>query len=504
LFFSARETVAALVAQGWISGKLRLYGAGLMTRTTKTPADIASAIAGLIGDRNVIGASETDRVRGFLSEPRKRFHTPAAAVAVPASVEQLQAICRWANAEGIGLIPQGGNTGLVGAQVPLRGDEVIVSMTRLNQVREVNAAAGHMTLEAGVILEEAHKVAEAAGALFPLWLASQGSARIGGVLSSNAGGVQVLAYGNARELTLGVEAVLADGRLYKGLNALKKDNTGYDLKDLLVGAEGTLGFITAATLKLFPIPEAQETALVNVASPEVALQLFYRLRERTGSQLTAFELMNRFGVDLQLKHGMLARDPTASLSPWYVLAEVSRARGAAPGALQAALEDAFNTGLVTDAIVAASETERTTMWAAREQMSDVQSKEGASIKHDVSVPIGAVPELLAEGTAAVERVIPGVRPCPFGHMGDGNIHFNFTQPVGEDPRAFMAREKDANAAIYEVVLRLHGSVSAEHGIGQLKSGLLKQVKDPVALEMMRAIKLALDPNGIMNPGKMLG
>ncbi len=336
-----------------------------------------------------------------------------------------------------------------------------------------------------------------------MWLASQGSARIGGVLSSNAGGVQVLAYGNARELTLGVEAVLADGRLYNGLNALKKDNTGYDLKDLLVGAEGTLGFITAATVKLFPIPEAQETALINVADPGVALQLFYLLRERAGSRLTAFELMNRFGVDLQLKYGLLPRDPTASLSPWYVLAEVNRMKGGAPGTLQAALEEALGSGLVGDAVVAESEADRALMWAAREQMSEVQSKEGASIKHDVSVPIGAVPQLIAEGSAAVERAIPGVRPCPFGHMGDGNIHFNFSQPAGADPEAFMAHEADANAAVYDVVRKLGGSVSAEHGIGQLKSALLRQVKDPVALEMMQAIKAALDPNGILNPGKVL-
>jgi FAD/FMN-containing dehydrogenase len=467
-----------------------------------TPKEIVRALKPLMGEGGAL-LVEPAEMASYVSEPRKRFTTPALCVALPGSVAALQALCRWANQHGVPLIPQSGNTGLVGGQVPLRGDEVIVNISRLNQVREVNAAAGYMTVEAGLILEEAHKVAEAAGAIFPLWLASQGSARIGGVLSSNAGGVQVLAYGNARELTLGVEAVLADGRLYQGLNALKKDNTGYDLKDLLVGAEGTLGFITAATLKLFPTPEAHETALVNVASPEVALELFYLLRERAGARLTAFELMNRFGVDLQLKHGLLGRDPTASLSPWYVLAEVNRMKGGTSGALQSALEEALGSGLVPDAVVAESEADRILMWAAREQMSEVQSKEGASIKHDVSVPIGAVPELIARGSAAVERAIPGVRPCPFGHMGDGNIHFNFSQPAGADPKAFMAREADANAAVYEVVLKLGGSVSAEHGIGQLKTGLLRRVKDPVALDMMRAIKAALDPNGILNPGKVL-
>jgi FAD/FMN-containing dehydrogenase len=361
-----------------------------------------------------------------------------------------------------------------------------------------------MTAEAGVILADVHSAAEAEGAMFPLWIASQGSARVGGILSSNAGGVQVLAFGNARELCLGVEAVLADGRLYRGLNALKKDNTGYDLKDLLVGAEGTLGIITAATLKLFPRPEGYETAICNVASPDAALELFYLLRERTGSRLTAFELMPRFGFDLQLKHGMLTHDPTASPSPWYALVEVNRMVGGVPGALEAALESAFADGIISDAAVAASETQRIVMWAAREQMSDVQSREGGSIKHDVSVPIAMVPRLLSEGTAAAEALIPGIRVCAFGHMGDGNIHFNFSQPEGTDGKAFMAGAEPVHAAIYDVVGRLGGSVSAEHGIGQLKVELLKHVKDPVALEMMRAIKRALDPNGIMNPGKMLG
>ena len=462
---------------------------------------IGAELRSLVGDDAVI--DDAGQMGAYLNEPRKRFHTPAAAIVRPASVAEAQALARWANEHRVPLIPQGGNTGLVGAQVPLSGNEVIVSLQRLDRVREVSAQAGNMTVEAGVILQHAHEAAEAEGAIFPLWLASQGSARIGGLLSSNAGGVQVLAYGNARELCLGVEAVLADGRLYRGLNALRKDNTGYDLRDLLVGAEGTLGMITAATVKLFPKPVGYETAFCSVAGPEAALELFYLMRERTGSRLTAFELMPRLGLDLLLKHGMIAQDPAASLSPWYALVEVNVMQGNAPGALEAALAEAFERGIVSDATLAQSEADRQRMWAARELMSEVQSKEGASIKHDVSVPIAAVPRLIAEGSAAVERAIAGVRPCPFGHMGDGNIHFNFSQPAGADPKAFMAREKDANAAIYETVLKLGGSVSAEHGIGQLKTGLLRQVKDPVALEMMAAIKQALDPNNILNPGKML-
>jgi D-lactate dehydrogenase (cytochrome) len=466
-------------------------------------AQIISELTALLGPNAVIGKPE--RMGSYLKEPRKRFHKPAAAVAMPGSVAEVQAILRWAHQHEVGIIAQGGNTGLVGAQVPLRADEVIVSLAKLDKIRSVDVAAGTMTAEAGVILENAHRAAEAEGNIFPLWLASQGSARIGGLLSSNAGGVNVLAYGNARELTMGVEAVLADGRLYQGLNSLKKDNTGYDLKDLLVGAEGTLGIITAATLKIFPKPEDYETALVNIASPDVGLTLFQLLRERVGARLNAFEIVPVLGLELQLRHGFLDRDPTAGPSPWYALIEVSRMRGGPEGTLQAAVEAAFADGLIDNAVMAESLDDRTRMWAFREQMSEVQSKEGASIKHDVSVPIAAVPQLISQGIAAAEQLVPGIRPVPFGHMGDGNIHFNFSQPAGADGKTFMAEaEERVHAAIYEIVLKLGGSVSAEHGIGQLKVDLLRQVKDPVALDMMRAIKNALDPKGILNPGKMLG
>ncbi|WP_172122626.1 MULTISPECIES: FAD-binding oxidoreductase [unclassified Devosia] len=467
-----------------------------------SPAETIAQLQSLLGADQVIASP--DRMGSFLHEPRKRFHTPATAVALPGSVEQVQALARWANEHGVGIIPQGGNTGLVGAQVPLRGDEVIVSLARLDRVRTIDAGAGTMVAEAGVVLENAHRAAEAEGAMFPLWLASQGSARIGGVLSSNAGGVNVLAYGNARELCMGVEAVLADGRLYQGLNGLKKDNTGYDLKDLLVGAEGTLGIITAATLKIFPQPEEYETALVNIASPDAAFTLFQLMRDRAGAQLNAFELIPLIGLQIQLRHGMLDRDPTAGRSPWYALIEVLRPKGGRPGLLQEALEAGFSEALVDNAVVAESLEDRTRMWAFREQMSECQSREGASIKHDVSVPLAAVPRLIEEGSAAAAQVVPGIRPVPFGHMGDGNIHFNFSPPPGADNGQFMAGAEPVHAAIYEIVLKLGGSVSAEHGIGQLKVDLLRQVKDPVALQMMRAIKDALDPKGILNPGKMLG
>lgn len=463
---------------------------------------IVPALIQLLGESGVV--SEPADMAGYVSEPRHRFHKEAQAVALPRTVAEVQAVMEWANEVGVHIVPQAGNTGLVGGQVPAFGDEVIVSIARLKGVRNVDAAAGHMTLNAGTTLQEAHDIAEEAGMMFPLHIASQGSARIGGVLGSNAGGVQVLSYGNARELCLGVEAVMADGSIYKGLNALRKDNTGYDLKDLLVGSEGTLGVITAATLKLFPKPEAYETALLNMASPEAALEVFTMMRARAGNTLTAFELMPRIGIDFQLKHAMMAHDPTAEMSEWYVLVEISVPRGGAAGGLSQAVEDAFKRGLVSNGVIAETLAQREAFWAAREQMSEVQSREGASIKHDVSVPVAAVPELIARGSEAAQQAVPGIRAVPFGHLGDGNIHFNFSQPEGADGKAFMDGAEAVHEAVYAVVRELGGSVSAEHGIGQLKTGLLKQVKDPVALKMMKAIKSALDPKGILNPGKVLG
>ena len=463
---------------------------------------IVPALVQLLGENSVVSASS--EMAGYISEPRRRFHRQAQAVALPRTVAEVQAVMEWAHEVGVHIVPQAGNTGLVGGQVPLFGDEVIVSISRLKGVRNVDAAAGHMTLDAGTTLQEAHEIAEKAGMMFPLYIASQGSARIGGVLGSNAGGVQVLSYGNARELCLGVEAVMADGSIYKGLNALRKDNTGYDLKDLLVGSEGTLGIITAATLKLFPKPDAHETALLNVASPRAALELFAMMRARAGNTLTAFELMPRIGIDFQLKHKMIVQDPTAEMSDWYVLVEISVPKGGVTGGLSKAVEDAFGAGLVSNGIIAESLSQREAFWSAREQMSEVQSREGASIKHDVSVPVAAVPELIARGSEAAQKAVPGIRPVPFGHLGDGNIHFNFSQPEGADGKAFMDGAAAVHDAVYGVVLELGGSVSAEHGIGQLKTGLLKQVKDPVALKMMKAIKSALDPKGILNPGKVLG
>lgn len=440
---------------------------------------------------------------GYLSEPRKRFHTNAIGVALPRSVSHVQKIVLWANANSIAIVPQGGNTGMVGGQVPVLGTELIVSLSRLNQLHGIDPSAKNMTVDAGMTLQRAQDIAEENNLLFPLSIGSQGTAQIGGILSSNAGGVQVLAYGNARQLCMGIEAVLPDGSLFNGLNALKKNNTGYDISNLLIGAEGTLGLITGATLKLFPRPKSHEIAWINVASPDAALKLFSLLQHRLGNTLTAFELMPRFGIDIQLQHKIIEKDPSASFSPWYVLAEVSHFHQADPNSLCEALEEAFESDLVADASLAHSLSARQHMWTTREQMSASQSREGASIKHDISVPVSSVPELIERGCIAAQNVVPGIRPCPFGHLGDGNIHFNFSQPVGADPKVFMAGAEPVHAAIYEIVADLGGSISAEHGIGQLKVDLLAKSKDPVALKTMRAIKQALDPNNISNPGKIL-
>jgi FAD/FMN-containing dehydrogenase len=470
-----------------------------ITPTMLTP-ELIDRLRGIVGPAHAL--TDRDAQMPYLREWRDKYEGHASIVLRPRTTDEVAQILALAHEHRIPVVPQAGNTGLVGGQIPTRG-EMLLSVARIDRVRAVDAPGFTMTVEAGVTLAGARAAADAADRLFPLSLPSEGTARIGGNLAINAGGVAVLAYGNARQLVLGLEVVLADGRIWDGLRGLKKDNTGYDLKDLLVGAEGTLGIITAAVLKLFPQPAAHETALVNVASPAEALTLFLRLRERAGTTLTVFELLPRFGIDLQLKHKMIERDPAASLSPWYALVEISVPRGGAGGVLPAGLEAALTDGLVDDAVIAESLADRGLMWTMREQMSDVQSREGASIKHDVSVPIAAVPELIAEGSAAAERLVPGIRPCPFGHMGDGNIHFNFSQPAGANGKAFMAGAEPIHAAIYEIVTRLGGSISAEHGIGQLRTELLKTHKDPVALDMMRAIKKALDPQNILNPGKVL-
>jgi FAD/FMN-containing dehydrogenase len=416
-------------------------------------------------------------------------------------VSRVVALC---HGEGRSVTPHGGGTGLVGGQIAQDTRGITLSLARMNGLREVDAASNTMTVEAGVTLAAAQEAAIKADRLFALSLASEGSCTIGGNLSTNAGGTAVLAYGNARDLTMGVEVVLADGRVMNALSKLRKDNTGYDLKDLFVGAEGTLGVITAAVLKLHPRPRSIETAFVGLETPQQALDLLTLAQRRAGASLTTFELMPRIGVEFVLTHVGDARDPLADENEWYALLELSStASSGLDETMAGILEEALEQGLIDDAAIAASGQQRDDFWKLREMLSEVQSREGGSIKHDVSVPLARVPEFLDVATDAVLEMEPDARVVAFGHVGDGNIHFNVSQPVGADKAAFLARWEEMNAAVHAIVLGMGGSISAEHGVGVLKRDLLPGAKDGVALDAMRAIKAALDPTGIMNPGKVL-
>jgi D-lactate dehydrogenase (cytochrome) len=434
---------------------------------------------------------------------RDMFRGATPAVLRPGSVAEVSAILRLADETGTPIVPQGGNTGLVGGQTPQHG-EIVLSLNRLDRIREVDPVSNTITCEAGVTLQRAREAAAAVDRLYPQLLPSEGTCTIGGNLSTNAGGTAALAHGIARSHALGIEVVLADGRVLDNLNKLKKDNTGYDLKNLFIGAEGTLGVITAAVLRLVPRPRSVETAFVGVPSPEAALELLTLATEQSSGAVTSFELMLRLGIELVLRHGSGCRDPLPEPHPWYVLIELSsQARSGLRETLEEILAQGLERGLVRDAAVARSLDQSKMFWRIRELFGEVQRHEGGSIKHDVSVPVAAVPAFIREATEAVERVLPGARPLPFGHLGDGNIHYNVSQPVGADKTEFLERWHEVNAVVFEVVARHGGSISAEHGIGVLKRDLLPKVKDPVAYELMRTLKRTLDPKGILNPGKVL-
>jgi FAD/FMN-containing dehydrogenase len=375
---------------------------------------------------------------------------------------------------------------------------------RLDKIREVDPVSNSMTVEAGVTLQRTREAAAEADRLYPQLLPSEGSCTIGGNLATNAGGTTALAHGIARSHALGLEVVLADGRVLHDLNKLKKDNTGYDLRDLFIGSEGTLGVITAATLRLVPRPRSVETAFVGVPSPQASLDLLGLAEERTAGGVTSFELMVRSGVDAVVKHDASSRNPLASPYPWYVLIELSsQARTGLRSVLEEILSEGHAKGLVLDATIADSLEQAKSFWRIREMFGEAQRHIGASIKHDVSVPVAAVPDFIAEASAAVSKLIPGCRPLPFGHVGDGNIHYNVTQPEGADKEKFLARWDEVNAVVFAVVRKLGGSISAEHGVGVMKRDILPNYKDPVALDLMRSLKRMLDPNGILNPGKVL-
>ena len=464
--------------------------------------ELLARLSAIVGPQHAL--TDPDLQLPYLREWRDMYAGRASIVLRPGTPEEVSKILALACEHGIPVVPQAGNTGLVGGQTPMHG-EILLSVGRLKRVRALDPVGYTMTVEAGLTLAEAQAAADGVDRLFPLSLPSEGSCQIGGNLGTNAGGLSVLAYGNARQLVLGLEVVLADGRIWHGLKGLKKDNTGYDLKDLFIGSEGTLGIVTAAVLKLFPKPAEKATAFVALPDPDTALALFGLTQDRTGHSLTAFEVMPDIVLDLVLKHVPGARDPFSAKHPWYALLETSglRADGAAERLLTETLQEAAERNLIADAAIASSLAQARDFWRLRESYSAAQKPEGGNIKNDISVPIAKIPEFIARANAAVERVCPGARPVPLAHFGDGNVHYNIAQPVGMSKPAFLALWGEMTQAVQAVVVDLAGSISAEHGIGQLKRADLARAKSPVELDLMRRIKTALDPKGILNPGKVL-
>jgi FAD/FMN-containing dehydrogenase len=465
---------------------------------------VLDRFAGIVGERHALRA-ESD-IEPFVTERRGLFAGRSPLVLKPGSVDEVSRILKLATETGVAVVPQAGNTGLVGGGVPDRsGRQIVLSVSRLNRIREIDTLSNTITAEAGVILQSVHDAAEDAGRLFPLTLASQGSCEIGGNLSTNAGGTAVLAYGNTRELCLGIEVVLPTGEVLDDLRKLKKDNTGYDLKNLFVGAEGTLGVITAAVLRLFPRPRGKEVAIAGLASAQAALDLLNRALDRAGNGLTAFELIGDRPISFALRHLPGAVRPLAGDWPWYVLMEISSGRSTeeARSLIEEILGEGLEASLIGDAVIAESLAQAAAFWKLREDISDAQKPEGASIKHDISVPVASIPIFIERAAKAVASVSADARVVCFGHMGDGNLHYNVSQPAGGDPNAFLDLYKPMNKAVHDVVRALNGSISAEHGIGQMKRAELAVTAPPVALDLMRRIKAGFDPAGIMNPGKVI-
>ena len=463
-----------------------------------TDASVINRLKEAAGPRG--WSDDPSEIAPHLKEWRGKYQGKSALLLKPDSTQAISRILAICNETRTPIVPQGGNTGLVGGQIPFE-NEIILSLSRMNRIRAVDASGMNMVAEAGVTLSAVQDAAAKADRLFPLSIASEGSATIGGNVSTNAGGVHVLHYGNTRDLVLGVEAVLADGRVLDMLRTLRKDNTGYDLKQLFIGAEGTLGIVTAVALKLFAQPAERVTALIALRDPQAAIDLLSHLQAATGGAMSAFELMPRLGMEFVLAHIPQTADPLSAPSPWYVLAEAS---GGANSNLESAMENALaSSDLVADAVIAKSDAQRASLWKLREAMSEAQKPEGGSIKHDVSVPIKDIPAFLKEGIAAVEKLVPSVRPVPFGHIGDGNIHFNFTVPKGGDNAAFLARWNEIQDTVHDIVNRYHGSISAEHGLGIMKVHEIERYKSAAELDVMRALKRTLDPNNILNPGKVV-
>ncbi len=460
--------------------------------------------------KNIVGPSNV-LVDGDLSayelDWRKRSRGKALAVVRPGNTPEVAALVKACALAGVSIVTQGGNTGLVGGSIPDdSGRQVVLSLGRMNTVRSIDAANLTMTADSGCILQNLQDVAEKAGFLFPLSLAAEGSCTIGGNLATNAGGTQVVRYGNARDLCLGLEVVTAQGEIWHGLSGLRKDNTGYDLRDLLVGSEGTLGIITAATLKLYPMPAARLTAWASVPSMDHAVTLLGLAHKHLGAGLTGFEVMGQFALSLVAKHYPQQRVPLWQDAPYCVLLENSdhESESHARTQFEKLLETAFEDGCVTDAVVAENLTQANQLWHIRESIPLAQAEEGLNIKHDISIAVSRIPEFVATTDALLEAAIPGVRLVNFGHLGDGNLHYNVQAPADGNSKAFLLdREAQVNTIVYDSVAYFDGSISAEHGVGSLKLDKLEHHKSPVALGMMRAIKQALDPQGTMNPGRVV-
>lgn len=449
-------------------------------------------------------------VQPFLSDVRKRWTGTTLAVVQPDSTEDVAAVVRWCVKNNVTIYPQGGNTGLVGGGIPdsAHTPNIVLSLQRMNRILDVDPYNNTLTAQAGVVLQHVQEAAAKAQRLFPLSLGAEGSCMLGGNLSTNAGGVQVLRYGNARDLCLGLEVVTADGEIWDGLRALRKDNTGYDLKHLFVGSEGTLGIITAATVKLYPRPAAQMTAFAALPDAQSAVRLLALAQQQLASSLTAFELICRASVQLVLKHAPEMRKPVDTDAPYYVLLESSDAESEAHATerfehlMSTALED----GIILDAAIASSLSQSATFWHIRHRLLEAQAADGENIKHDITLPISSIPEFIERGAAAVQSKLPGARIFVFGHLGDGNLHYNVSAPAGSDAAAYQAmrdNEKTISRAVYDVVTDMNGSISAEHGVGQLRVSSIAHYKSPLEIAMMRRIKQALDPANRLNPGRVV-
>jgi len=461
-------------------------------------------IQAIVGPAGLITLPQ--EVAPYASDWRKRYLGRPAAVVKPASTAEVAEVVRACAESRTAVVPQGGNTGLCGAATPdASGTQIVLNLSRMNRVHAIDTRNNTMTVEAGCVLANLQNTAEEAGRLFPLSLAAEGSCEIGGNLSTNAGGTAVLRYGNARELVLGLEVVLPSGEVWDGLRGLRKDNTGYDLKQLFIGAEGTLGVITAAVLKLFPLPKSHATAVVALETPEKAVALLERALGACGERLTGFELFSDFCLSLVLKHFRETAAPFPRRFPHYVLMELSDTQSGegVRVLVESMLEAALEEGNILDAAVAQSETQSRAFWSLREFISEAQAHEGPNIKHDVSIPISRISEFIATTDAELERAYRGVRVVTFGHIGDGNVHYNVSAPEGVAPGAFVMHTAEINRIVHDSVARVGGSISAEHGLGQLKRDEIQRYKSPLELELMRKLKRALDPHGIMNPGKVL-